>query len=186
MGKLDLSKYKLIIFDLDGTLADRDTGKLLDGVAEYFAPFRDDDIKYGERFGISTNQGGVGLRYWMELDGFGDPKKYPTELDIDIRIGEVYEQIGFPMYAAKAFRYQSKKGNWSPAPPNSRNILVWSKTWRKPHPGMLFHCMRQSDVTPDETLMVGDRLEDKEAAERAGCDFVWAWDFFDREKPLDE
>jgi len=39
---------------------------------------------------------------------------------------------------------------------------------------------------PSETLMVGDRVEDKAAAEAAGCDFIWAWEFFGRDKPSED
>ncbi len=36
-------------------------------------------------------------------------------------------------------------------------------------------------VNPEETLFVGDMESDRQAAENAGCDFVWARDFFDPE-----
>jgi phosphoglycolate phosphatase-like HAD superfamily hydrolase len=37
-------------------------------------------------------------------------------------------------------------------------------------------------VEPDDTLMVGDRAEDYQAAEAAGVDFQWAYHFFERVK----
>jgi phosphoglycolate phosphatase-like HAD superfamily hydrolase len=33
-------------------------------------------------------------------------------------------------------------------------------------------------VKPEKALMVGDREDDRAAAEKAGCDFIWAWDLF--------
>lgn len=51
---------------------------------------------------------------------------------------------------------------------------------RKPEPGMLLSLMRTCDVTPGETLFVGDAEVDREAARRAGVSFAWAWDFFGR------
>ena len=34
--------------------------------------------------------------------------------------------------------------------------------------------------TPQNSLFVGDRPEDKAAAERVGIPFQWAWDWIDR------
>ena len=48
----------------------------------------------------------------------------------------------------------------------------------KPAPGMLLELMRIYQATPEETLFVGDAETDREAANRAGCGFMWARDFF--------
>lgn len=73
----------LYIFDLDGTLAALDSTNLLPGVAEWF------DASPGVPCAIATNQGGVGLRYWMETKDFGEPGKYPTQAQV-----ERYEVMG--------------------------------------------------------------------------------------------
>lgn len=49
---------------------------------------------------------------------------------------------------------------------------------RKPNPGMLLEGMKHVGVEASETLFVGDRDEDEQAAKNAGVDFVWAKDFF--------
>lgn len=49
---------------------------------------------------------------------------------------------------------------------------------RKPSPLMLYQAMEVANVTPAETLYVGDMESDREAAQRAGVDFLWAWEFF--------
>jgi D-glycero-D-manno-heptose 1,7-bisphosphate phosphatase len=49
---------------------------------------------------------------------------------------------------------------------------------RKPGPGMLREAMSDFEADPDETLYVGDRPEDEQAAKNAGVDFVWASEFF--------
>jgi len=49
---------------------------------------------------------------------------------------------------------------------------------RKPGPLMLEQLMDFWGVNPEETLFVGDMESDRQAAENAGCDFVWARDFF--------
>ncbi|GAB5494515.1 MAG: hypothetical protein Phog2KO_47300 [Phototrophicaceae bacterium] len=53
------SQYDLIIFDMDGTLSDWKTGKLLPNVKAWF-----DAQPPDRKFALATNQGGVGLRYW--------------------------------------------------------------------------------------------------------------------------
>lgn len=75
---------KLIIFDVDGTLAERVGDALLPGVFAWFAA-------HGQEYKIAlaTNQGGVGLRYWMETDGFGEPGKYPDEQSIWAQLGKI-------------------------------------------------------------------------------------------------
>ena len=55
----------------------------------------------------------------------------------------------------------------------------WEKDYRrKPGPGMLIEAMADFDAGPYETLMVGDRPEDEEAAAQAGTDFQWSDNFF--------
>jgi HAD superfamily hydrolase (TIGR01549 family) len=49
---------------------------------------------------------------------------------------------------------------------------------RKPNPGMLMELMELYGVSPHETLMVGDRPEDAEAAKAAGCEFIHRDVFF--------
>ena len=40
---------------------------------------------------------------------------------------------------------------------------------RKPRPGMLVDTMAELEVAPEESIYVGDRLEDAQAARAAGC-----------------
>ncbi|HVF62982.1 MAG TPA: HAD-IA family hydrolase [Casimicrobiaceae bacterium] len=42
----------------------------------------------------------------------------------------------------------------------------------KPHPGMLLHLMKRLDVTPRETLMIGDTTHDLELARAGGVDAI--------------
>src|SRR5688572_24228949 len=182
---MDLSKYKLIIFDLDGTLADRDSNELLEGVADWFGIYRHNTN--GKKLAIATNQGGIGLRFWMEKDGFGEPEKYPTEKDFWERMSNlIIHSLGIspteiPVYAS--FRYQSTKGNWSPIPDGQESNEKWKATSRKPSNGMLVYAMLDADIHESQTLMVGDSTDDERAAKAAGCDFMWAWEFFGRDKP---
>jgi D-glycero-D-manno-heptose 1,7-bisphosphate phosphatase len=49
---------------------------------------------------------------------------------------------------------------------------------RKPSPYMLEQLMERLGATPEETTMVGDRIEDMTAASLAGVRFAWSVDFF--------
>jgi len=57
-------------------------------------------------------------------------------------------------------------------------FAVAESSRKKPAPGMLLELMREFDVTPDETLFIGDAASDREAADRAGCAFAWAEEYF--------
>jgi HAD superfamily hydrolase (TIGR01662 family) len=181
------TNHKLIIFDMDGTLADRDTGELLEGVADWFSIYK--HVTSGVKVAIATNQGGVGLRHWMETGGFGEPEKYPTETAVWERVNHVISQLGISQAEIRTcvcFAYKSQKGIWSPTPQGEEREYKWSQHWRKPEPGMLLYLIKEHGVLASETLMVGDSPEDAQAAMRVKCEFQWAWDFFGCEKPDDQ
>jgi D-glycero-D-manno-heptose 1,7-bisphosphate phosphatase len=152
---------KLYVFDADGTLR-RSTvpgqpcpnrpgdWELIPGVRERLA--RIDWGPHGARFGIATNQGGVGLGY----------------LTLGVARAMLYEMV------EQAFGF--------PPPPGSIEICPHAPylncPCRKPNPGMLLSLMRRFRVPPDQTLFVGDMDKDEEAARRAETRFAWAHDFF--------
>lgn len=179
------TKAKLIIFDIDGTLADRDTNQLLPGVVDFFE-------KAGRefRFALASNQGGVGLRLWMETEGFGEPEKFPTEALVQSRIADLMNRLP-PLgdndpIAYISYAYQSRtSGLWSPVPAGKENDLEWLPRCRKPAPGLLIQAMNDARVMEQETLMVGDSTDDQGAAEAAGCHFEWAYTFFGRNTAQD-
>jgi len=51
---------------------------------------------------------------------------------------------------------------------------------RLPNPGMIESLMHEFGFLAQDTLLVGDWLFEKEAAEAAGCTFEWAYIFFER------
>lgn len=173
----------LYIFDVNGTLADRDTANILPGVREWFAA-----VDWATtRVAFATNQGGVGLRYWMESAGFGDPSQYPTEEQVRRRISTIEQELVPPTQELNSeiyvcFAYQSRSsGKWSPAPPGYEGRPEWSPAWRKPAPGMLLQAMHDVGANASNTVFVGDSDEDLQAALEANISFHWADDFFGRE-----
>lgn len=186
---MDLTQYDLIIFDVDGTLVESFTDRLLPGRRAFFAALALlGPVGVGPQIALASNQGGVGLRFWMEKEGWGDPAQYPTRAEAEERVYGVAREIG-PLYSFPAvyicFAYQASDGRWSPTPEEAydRPGLPgldprWSVGWRKPAPGMLLQAMEDADVISERVLMVGDRDEDKLAAERAGCAFASADEFF--------
>jgi HAD superfamily hydrolase (TIGR01662 family) len=169
--------YELIIFDVDGTLAEIYSTRLLPGVLNWFKN-RPQEVDVA----IATNQGGVGLRYWMETEGFGNPSGYPTADAIEQRMRQLTKKLGLSwenVYVAYAYR-QKKSGQLGPIPPQFTNSPYWRHDWRKPEAGMLKQAIRDYGTTSAQTLMVGDSPDDQSAATAAGCAFMWAKDFFGR------
>lgn len=171
-----MKDYKLYLFDLDGTLAPMDGDTLYRDAAQWLADNPD------ASWMIVTNQGGIGLRHWMETGGFGDPTKYPTLESFRARIERLFPEPGlYERRVILSARYQSKKtGEWSPLPEKGAWLSLWQKEWRKPSPGMLVYAMSRKEVAASDTLMIGDSEEDQQAAAAAGCDFMWAHEFFGR------
>lgn len=158
---------KLYIFDADGTLryttvpgqpCPNKPGEwaLLPGVRERLA--RIDWGPEGARFGVASNQGGVGMGY-------------------------IEKEVAFRLLAETA-----EEALGRPVPPGSIEMCTCAPyvncDCRKPKPGMLLRLMHRFNVTRRETLFVGDMDKDEEAARRAGVRFMWARDFFGWGEPL--
>jgi HAD superfamily hydrolase (TIGR01662 family) len=175
--------YSLIVFDVDGTLAEAFTLRLLPQVRSFFELVYQGNCEHKPQIAIATNQGGVGLRRLMEQEGFGNPRAYPTLEEVEARLEGLLSALGappsLPVYVA--FSYRTKEGRWTPVPHQHKGDPRWQPEWRKPSPGMLLEAMRAAGVTPEETLFIGDRTDDRGAARAAGCHFSWAKDFFAQE-----
>lgn len=172
---LHTENIKLLIFDIDGTLVrDYNSFEMLPGRAKFF------NQPGLPKVAFATNQGGVGLRYWMESSDWGDPIELPTIESTGIRLGAIADQFppGFEAEIFMCFAFQSKKGQWAPIPPGAETDSRWLKEWRKPAPGMLLAAMEYYGISPEQTLMVGDSDDDRLAAEAAGCQFILAEEFF--------
>jgi D-glycero-D-manno-heptose 1,7-bisphosphate phosphatase len=174
---------ELIVFDVDGTLAKIYTLQILPGVQPFFDLLYRSGCEKRPKIAIATNQGGVGMRYWMEQENFGKPGGYPTEEEVNERMHGLIEALGapkdLPVYVA--YRYRNLVGKWGPIPAGKEDAPRWRPEWRKPSGGMLLQAMQDAGASPETTLFVGDRKDDKGAAKDAGCRFEWAKDFFARD-----
>ena len=159
----DAYSVRLYIFDADGTLR-RTTvpglpcpnrpgeWELIPGVRERLA--RVEWGAGGARFGVASNQGGVGLGY-MTLSA-------ARRLLADMVVA--------------AFGVEPPPGSVEVCP----HAPYLKCACRKPEPLMLLRLMRRFHAAPAETLFVGDMDKDEEAARRAGTRFTWAHEFFER------
>lgn len=155
--------YDLIIFDVDGTIAERDTGRLLPNVSTVISGL-------SCKIAFATNQGGPACH---DAGFRGD---YPTLATVEQKYTALAERFGARLYMSLV--YLSKNGDvYVPAGLSADDPRL-NPEWRKPRPGMLFQAMKEFGVAPHQTLMVGDRWEDEQAAMDAGCAFEWAYKFF--------
>jgi HAD superfamily hydrolase (TIGR01662 family) len=144
--------FKLIVFDLDGTLTTfRLNGChdapliLLPNVADVlFSLFAE-----GIALALATDQ---------KIGEWGG-RQY-TESIIDDRLDTLSRLVPIPRHLMLSSHVNTNQ-------------------WRKPRPGMLEELMALINVAATETLFVGDRARDFETAVAASVSFAWAWDFFD-------
>ncbi len=150
----------LYIFDKDGTLVGNpgpgrpanhiDEQRLLPGVAEKCAAL----VTQGHSLAVASNQGGVAFGF-ISYDQARALVEHAAGL-----IGARWAHFcpHHPKGSIKKYRGESE--------------------CRKPRPGMLLDLMAWAGCGPEETVFVGDREEDRLAAEAAGVRFEWAVDFF--------
>lgn len=163
-----MMKYKLIIFDADGTLryctvpgqpCPNRSGEweLYPDVMEKLASFNwtAPGDGSGVGYGIASNQGGVGSGYFAEDTAMTLLKDTFIE----------------------AFGFQPAEGTIEMCP----HVPYSGCICRKPEPEMLNRLMKIYSVSPDSVLFVGDRDADRDAASNAGCDFQWVTEFFNRD-----
>src|SRR5260221_8575720 len=108
----------------------------------------------GIKLAIATNQGGVAF-------GYLDPLEIRRELVAMANEGHIaYVEMCFshPEATRPGYRDNSPR--------------------RKPGPGMLNEIIEASSEAKQDTLMVGDRPEDEQAAQNAGVAFMWGDEFF--------
>ena len=95
--------------------------------------------------------------------------RYPTFEDVQARLAAIAECLPFRRSYVSLYHGRPE---W-PLPEERRLIEFhtpvpvfwsWRPDWHKPKPGMLLQALENVAVAPSEALMVGDRVDDQEAA----------------------
>jgi len=155
----ETKQYKLVIFDVDGTLTATKSGETFRKNAADWKWLPDRLKKLAEldaqgvKMACATNQGGVAF-------GLLDPREIRAELTRmaeEVHISVVEMCFSHPKAKLPEYREDSPR--------------------RKPGPGMLLSIIAKSGESKEDCLMVGDRPEDNQAAHAAGISFYLA-DFF--------
>ena len=151
---------RLYIFDKDGTICRSKSGKkfinsvedqeLIPGVLDKINQLKAD----GHKIAIASNQGGVAFGFMAYTEARNIIEHASDLIKADYCI----------------FCPCHPSGNVPPYNRESEN--------RKPNPGMILYCVAYFDI--QDAVFIGDRPEDEEAARRAGVDFMWAKEFFER------
>ena len=155
-----MKDYKLIIFDVDGTLVTTKSGEKFRKSADdwEWLPGRLMKLLHlnivGIKIAMATNQGGVAFGYLNPDEIRSELEKMATHAHIPF-IAMCFDH---PNGTVEQFKRDSHR--------------------RKPAPGMLLEAIKASGEAKEDVLMVGDREEDKLAAWAACIDFQWGWAFF--------
>lgn len=125
----------------------------------------------GNRFGIATNQAGPALGFCKKAETYERIGK--SLMLIEYFYGACFSLqvcLDHPDAAEEPWKARREAVQIKP-----RKHVLWR---RKPGGGMLEDAMDGMDMTPGETIYVGDRETDRMAAENAGVEFRHAGNFF--------
>lgn len=155
----------ITIFDKDGTLVIPASGELfvqeptdqipLAGAKEAVEAL----FVKGHRLAIASNQGGVELGKKTKESAIQE-MRYCLELFPHIECGVIAHTYGGNAISVTLAGH--------------KEIVPTHGNFRKPGPGMLNHLISLLGGTPGKTWFIGDRPEDAEASENAGCLFLAA------------
>lgn len=161
----------MVVFDMDGTLADRDTAELLEGRQEWFQK-NEGRFKYA----LATNQGGVAIAHLKESRG-ESRGKFPNQKDVENHVGKVQSALGTNMPTYKSYAFKDRdSGEWI-VPEGEENNPSWNESYRKPKGGMIEAAVADQNHT-GPVVYIGDRSEDVSASLNANASFASADEFF--------
>jgi D-glycero-D-manno-heptose 1,7-bisphosphate phosphatase len=173
-----MQKTKLLLLDKDGTIVQSTHGEFVDEpwhqepVHPGVAPSIDEAKKQGWEIKVCSNQGGVAAGH-KSLEKVFQEMRFCLELFPSI--SEAYFCPDFDgnrgwycwddcLEEHRILRLRSDAHNWYPG-------MGEFPSFRKPGAGML---LAAAGLNYDRILFVGDRPEDLGAAQAAGCEFLWA------------
>jgi histidinol phosphatase-like enzyme len=183
----------LYLFDIDGTLVRsfmRDGGAIADYDRVEVLPGRREAIArlYREKstcIALVTNQGGVALGYQTKQQAAQKITQVLVMAGISagpirVRPGAVIDETGFEMAPYLApFMPSAYVSFGLPHATLPEYRVLDGDEWRKPGPGMLISAMRDWDHVRKDTVFVGDRDSDRQAATAADIAYVDAATFFE-------
>lgn len=165
---LETMNYKLILFDIDGTVADRDSVEIYPSVKRFV-----ESLDPSVNVAFITNQGGPACRRagWEFSDTF--PTQVGVQARLDNLMKQIYDLRDMRPSLYVAWVYQAKNGDVFGLAGRVKDESDKKRAlyWRKPGPGMILQACLDSSTNPANTLMIGDRPEDRGAAEAAGVAF---------------
>lgn len=181
---IDIQKIRLVLFDRDGTLTKPASGatfpksiddqQWMQGRLERLRELREQEMKTA----IITNQGGAAWGIFTP-DAMCEMLSRQCEEAI---INAFF--VCFHDTSEKAQQRAKIKGLTGNEDCQGYAALYKGYHRRKPGPGMLLEVMDYFGVGCENTLMIGDREEDRLASEAASCNFMWSWIYFGDEEPL--
>lgn len=174
----------LYLFDLDGTVIRsfmRDGGadpEVAYDLVELLPGRRDrlhELVSQGHEVGFVTNQGGAAFGYQTKQQVMAKILGVFRSLELPRQPHVIVGPIADVDLTGHATAFVAL------CHPNATiEELRVDDGWRKPGGGMIVEAMRLYGVDAGATVYVGDRPEDRGAADVAGCSFYWADDFFGR------
>jgi len=165
---------KILFLDLDGTCRRTKSGatfindpydqELIDGVEDAIARYHDYKI-----IGV-TNQGGV-IAGYKSLENCFEEQRQTLKLLPQMSLLLFCTDNGDTMFRLSQ---RALEMHGMPIMTNRSNHFG---NFRKPNSGMIVFGMKYSREKLEEILMVGDRIEDQQAAANANIPFMWAEDW---------
>lgn len=149
---------KAIFFDRDGVLNKHIDGKYITNKSQYkWIPGAKETIKYFNDNNfyvfVITNQAGIGKGLIKKKNYIEIENKMQKDL---LNIGAHIDKIYFCPFHEKAKIKKYRKKSFD----------------RKPNPGMILKCLKEFPVIKYGSFFVGDKITDKDAAKKAGINFL--------------
>jgi histidinol phosphatase-like enzyme len=184
-----IENISTIIFDVDGTVAKKWEDEILPGRRQKLAQLK----AQGKRIFLATNQGGPAYRMLYTREGSAMADNYPRLIDVISRLYLITQAIGaescfvalhpgpgdiaetlcptLTMDPVAVHMFYDKTIN-----------ACWQLEWRKPRPGMIWEIVRETNARHGSILLVGDSMEDMDAAHASGILYSDADEFFHGEE----
>lgn len=185
-----IDKYKLIVFDLDGTLVHTTAEYryfIVPSVLKKLGKNPDVDLKLIDKFWFDAGRDETilkefrcdPLKFWKEfhkLDKIEERKKY-THIYNDVweslkRLKKMGKLLAITTGAPK--KLARMETNLLPKDLFTNIIYITSTRYKgKPHPDSLIGCLKFCKAKPQDTVYIGNSTEDGKYAEAANVDFIY-------------